>query len=72
MSLGAFGSDIAFALLAEGRVWAWGDNAFGEQGGATLCRNVCPDPAQVPGLGTVVGLASGGAHSLAVQLPPAG
>lgn len=56
----------AFHSLAvkDGRVWAWGWNAFGQLGiGSTVDR---PLAVQVPGLSRVTAVAGGAGHSLAV------
>ena len=57
------------ALQFDGAVQAWGTNASGQLGDATLENRLTP--VQVSGLGSgsgVVAIAAGGSHSLA--LPP--
>ncbi len=74
----AAGARHALALKADGTVWAWGDNEYGQLGlgdtsgtatcsdwrGSFACR---PTPTQVPGLSGVVSVAAGWSHSLVVK-----
>jgi alpha-tubulin suppressor-like RCC1 family protein len=54
-----------FALKADGTVWSWGSNMFGQLGdGTTVDR---PTPVQVSGLTKVNSLGGRGYHSLAVR-----
>ena len=55
----------SLALNADGTVWAWGNNAYGQLGdGTTTNRN---HPGQVTGLTNVVRIAVGDTHNLAVK-----
>lgn len=55
----------ALALKADGTVWAWGHNEFGQLGdGTTTDRRT---PLAVPGLTGVVAVATGAYHSLALK-----
>jgi hypothetical protein len=54
-------------VKADGTVWAWGQNAYGQLGGGTADFNPHPIPAQVAGLAGVVAVAAGECHSLAVK-----
>ncbi len=57
------GGGHTLALRADGTVWAWGDNTYGQLGdGTTTARFL---PVQVPGLTDVVEVAAGYDHSLA-------
>ena len=63
----AAGASSAYALRADGTVWAWGDNAAGQlgNGGATTERtNV---PVQVSGLVGIVSIASGSTTAYALR-----
>ena len=53
------------ALLADGTVWAWGGNSYGQLGDGT--RTDFRLPGQVPGLGSVIAIAAGSQHSLALR-----
>lgn len=58
---------FATALRADGTVWAWGDNMFGQMGNGTTTRNDVP--AQVPGLSDIVAIPhqSGQGHTAALR-----
>lgn len=59
------GGAHALALLADGSVWAWGDNSWGQLGDGTLISR--HRPAAVQGLTRpVVAIAAGERHSLAL------
>jgi alpha-tubulin suppressor-like RCC1 family protein len=59
------GSDHSLALKADGTVWAWGYNYYGQLGdGTTVSKST---PVQVSGLTGVTAIAAGGSHSLAVK-----
>jgi alpha-tubulin suppressor-like RCC1 family protein len=71
----AAGADHSLALDADGAVWAWGANQYGQLGVATgkdcggnaLNAVACSHtPRRVPGLGPVRAVAAGGNHSLAL------
>jgi len=55
----AASTSTAYALGHNGTLWAWGDNAFGEAGGAAT-KTETPVPVAVPGLGKVVAVAANG------------
>jgi alpha-tubulin suppressor-like RCC1 family protein len=63
----AGGSQFAMGLGADGRVWAWGANQFGQLGIGTSDGNPHPKPARVIGITTVTAVAAGGSHSLAMR-----
>ncbi|MBI5561933.1 MAG: hypothetical protein HY894_03635, partial [Deltaproteobacteria bacterium] len=52
-------------LNADGTVWAWGANWYGQLGDGTTTDRLTP--VQVSGLTGVVGVAAGYYHSLAVN-----
>jgi alpha-tubulin suppressor-like RCC1 family protein len=52
------------ALLADGRVFAWGYNYYGELGNNSTTDSTTP--VQVSGLTNAIAIAAGGYHSLAV------
>jgi alpha-tubulin suppressor-like RCC1 family protein len=61
----AAGSCSGYALLRNGRVWAWGRGDFGQLGdGATLQRNL---PVEVKGLTDVVQVVGGGDMAYALE-----
>jgi alpha-tubulin suppressor-like RCC1 family protein len=62
----AAGGDHSLALTADGTVWAWGDNTFGQLGnGSSGSTSVVP--VQVSGLSRVVAIAAGDLHSVALK-----
>ncbi len=61
VSGGAFHS---LAIGANGQVFAWGDNSYGQAGDGSRLERYVPVP--VPGLSGVFGIAAGGFHSLAL------
>ena len=61
----AGGFDFSLALLADGSVWAWGDNAVGELGDGSLAAHLTPRP--VANLHNIVQIAAGPFFGLAVQ-----
>ena len=52
-------------LKADGTVWAWGKNGYGQLGDGTTTGHVVP--ARVAGLTGVVSIAGGALHSLALR-----
>ncbi|MBI3987452.1 MAG: VCBS repeat-containing protein [Lentisphaerae bacterium] len=60
------GGNHSLALLNNGTVWAWGDNAQGQLGNTnvTAFTNL---PVQVLDLSNIVAIAAGDTHSLAVR-----
>lgn len=61
----AAGSQHALALLSDGSVWAWGNNAYGQLGdGTTTDRHA---PVEVTGVSNVIAIAAGAHHSLALE-----
>ena len=55
----------SLALRADGTVWAWGWNGYGQLGDGTTSDRLRPVP--VPGLTGVVAVAGGAFHSLALK-----
>lgn len=55
----------SLAVGADGRVWSWGDNGFGQLGDGTVTDRT--SPVQVVGLDGVTRVAAGGGHSLALR-----
>ena len=53
------GWDHAVALTADGRVWTWGDNTFGQIGNGLTSTKGVTIPFEVPGLTNVVGVSGG-------------
>jgi alpha-tubulin suppressor-like RCC1 family protein len=62
----AQGSDHMLAAGADGVVWAWGRNDYGQLGDGTTTERTSPVP--VPGLTGITQLAAGDNHSLALAL----
>lgn len=63
----AQGAFHASFLAADGTVWAWGQNANCQYGNGSVGDGTVLAPAQVPGLGLVVALATGYDRSYARQ-----
>ncbi|OJT25061.1 hypothetical protein BO221_11820 [Archangium sp. Cb G35] len=63
----AGGSQQSVALTRDGLVWVWGNNNFGNLGQGTEDSEAHAEPAQVPGLSSVVDIASGRDHVLALH-----
>lgn len=53
------------ALLADGTVWAWGDNTWGELGNGTNISSSTPQ--SVPNVTDIIAIAAGTDHSLALR-----
>jgi VCBS repeat-containing protein len=64
MSISA-GTMHTVGLKADGSVWTWGDNRYGQLGDGTT--NTRPEPAQVTGLSGVVAVATGDWHTVALR-----
>jgi alpha-tubulin suppressor-like RCC1 family protein len=60
----AAGGSHSLALDSSGYVWAWGDNAWGQLGDATLINSKFAK--KVPGVSGVVAIAAGDQHSAAL------
>ena len=56
----------SLALKADGAVWAWGLNDFGQLGNGTA-GGASATPAEVSGLADVIAIAAGADHSLALK-----
>ena len=64
----AAGGQVSFALTSDGKVWAWGDNTYGELGNGTLVPVNSATPTQVMGLPTdIIAIAAGSSHGLALE-----
>src|SRR5262249_16902243 len=61
----AAGDTHALVLDANGTLWSWGSNTWGQLGDGTR-NNVHAFPQQVVGLANVVDIAAGLRHSVAV------
>ncbi|KRE21939.1 RCC1 domain-containing protein [Paenibacillus sp. Soil522] len=62
----AAGDDHSLALKSDGTVWAWGLNNYGQLGiGRTTSTS--STPVQVQGLSSMVAIAAGNDHNLAVK-----
>jgi alpha-tubulin suppressor-like RCC1 family protein len=55
------------AILADGTVWAWGNNEYGQLGDGTTTNRVLPVEITPPPGVTFVQVAAGGIHSLALD-----
>ena len=53
------------ALKSDGTVWAWGDNTYGQLGDGTTTNHAIP--IQVPGLTSVIQVATGDTWSVALR-----
>lgn len=54
----------SFAILADGTLWAWGDNSTGQLGIGNSVSST-PTPTLVPGLTNVVAVSGGFYHTCA-------
>ncbi len=63
----AAGGAHSLALRANGSLWAWGSNQYGQLGTATNSGTAVANPTPTQVAGTYIEVAAGGAHSLAVQ-----
>ncbi len=57
------GHEHSLGLQADGTVWSWGDNYFGQLGRSTTGRTD-PTPAIVTAFGSVAAISAGSEHSL--------
>ncbi len=62
----AVGGAHALALGADGAIWAWGDNRFGQLGDGTTVDRAFPVRVQLPAE-RFAGLAAGARHSIAIR-----
>lgn len=60
----AVAGDVSLSLDADGTVWAWGDNLYGQLGNGSFVAHAAPGP--VRGLPPVDEIAGGYAHAVAV------
>lgn len=67
----AAGDTFAFAIMADGSVWAWGNNNYGQLGDGTRINRTAPRRVQSPDtlgfFGNVQAISAGSTHSLALQ-----
>lgn len=64
----ASGSVHSVAATNDGRAWAWGQNCVGTLGnGTTDCPDAHPTPQPVAGVDSVIDVAAGPEHSLALR-----
>ncbi len=66
----AAGTDYSLALTADGSVWAWGDNQYGQLGDTTTTSHATPQ--RVSGLGKVQAIGAGYGKSMAIVGSPTG
>src|SRR5207237_1349033 len=59
-----FARGHSMALKADGTVWAWGDNSYGQLGDGTFTSR--SKPVRVTNLPSVTAISMGGRHSLAL------
>ncbi|MCD1260078.1 S8 family serine peptidase [Paenibacillus athensensis] len=52
-------------LKADGTVWSWGDNLYGQLGDGTTTAKT--RPAQIPNLTSIVAISAGNYHSIALK-----
>ncbi len=64
----AVGSNFTLALKADGSVWSWGDNFWGQLGDPSLSPYAPQTtPVMVPGLNDIVAISAGNLHGLALK-----
>ena len=63
----AAGSNHSLALRADGSLWAWGYNEFGQLGTATNSGTITATPTPTQVAGTYTRVKAGESHTLAVQ-----
>jgi alpha-tubulin suppressor-like RCC1 family protein len=61
----AYGEGHGLAATTDGRVFSWGDNAFGQLGDGSITSR--SSPLEIPALTNVVQIAAGDHHSLALE-----
>ena len=61
----AAGGQSAYALSADGTVWAWGDNSYGQLGDGTTRASA--KPVRVARLSHIVSIAAGGSAAYALS-----
>jgi RHS repeat-associated protein len=61
------GHGFSLALKTDGTVWGWGENVFGELGDGTTTRRPFPVRVGGSGFGSVIAIAAGGNHGLALK-----
>jgi alpha-tubulin suppressor-like RCC1 family protein len=60
------GTDHTVAINADGTVWAWGNNGFGQLGDGTTTQKT--SPVRIAGAGSdVANIAAGSGHTLAIK-----
>jgi alpha-tubulin suppressor-like RCC1 family protein len=63
----AGGVSHSLAVDSAGHVWAWGYNAYGQLGNNSTTQSAVPVEAAIPGTATIMRVAGGGYHSLALD-----
>jgi alpha-tubulin suppressor-like RCC1 family protein len=63
----AAGNTHALALRADGTVWAWGSNNYGELGNGQTSIYGAAIPVQVTGLSGVTAISAGGSYAVALK-----
>ena len=61
------GANFSLALLADGTIYAWGYNIYGQLGNGSNTTNTHV-PGSVSGIGTATAIAAGGRHAMALLL----
>jgi alpha-tubulin suppressor-like RCC1 family protein len=62
----ANGGFDGLALTASGRLWAWGDNKYGQLGIGSFKTSLAPRPVRVPAGDKIVAIGAGSLHSIAL------
>lgn len=63
----AAGHSFSIALKADGSVWGWGSNRYGQLGDNTRTAKAIPQPVPVPVPGTVTAIAAGRDFAFALK-----
>src|SRR5690242_67333 len=63
----AAGTNFSAALKADGTVWTWGTNSSGQLGTGRLDPALISRPVRVAGLNSIVAIAAGSDHALALK-----